>query len=665
MALKKNKSGILNPGTTFEKYTVEKLLGRGGMGAVYLVRHNVLDTQFALKVLSPAVAEQNRQFVDRFIREAKLACKIRHPNLIAVHDAGQNAASGMYYIVMDYVSGGSVRELLKKEHRVRPERALAIITQIAAALEVAHAHHMVHRDIKPDNIMFAADGTAKLADLGIAKSTDDQDTMLTMAASVFGTPSYMSPEQAMDSSKVDTRADIYSLGIVFYEMLAGKRPYHGDSSIQILSQVVADTEIPDIRTVCPEIPADLAELIAGMTAKKLDKRISDPTELLRRLNGIDVRELSSVSVSGGDGRVGAVEVTLPTVTDGVPGRSSAGRDVDVTLPTVATEDSGRDPGGAGEPSVTLPTVTAPTAAVSGSPSAPVARDVDKTVAMEQKQRPEALAEQRRREASEQRKKIVIIVCIVLFAVICVAAGLGIWFIVRGKFVAPVAPAKPDAPVRVETPAPIPAPKAEADAPGRDENAGSQVKTETASATSPADVPAVGTRTVATGEIAPPVPEQPPPEIASDPLPKGGIVLLSGASPAALAAKSALSREFGNSAVSFQAAESMGGYRKTLGAIIKSAPSIVIIAFADKYARDRISKSSFENIIRYHADRLHDSAIPFIFMLSPEGGEAGENSQLHFFNEALGELGKLRSIPVINSDGLQDADLVRMVKELKK
>ena len=161
--IKNNKGSddTLKPGMVFEKYTVVKLLGQGGMGSVYLVRHNVLDSLFALKILASDVATKNKQFVDRFIREAKLACKIRHPNLIAVHDAGQNQKNGLYYIVMDYVSGGSVRDLLKKTHRIPPDQALSIITQVADALTAACAHHMVHRDIKPDNIMFAADGSVK------------------------------------------------------------------------------------------------------------------------------------------------------------------------------------------------------------------------------------------------------------------------------------------------------------------------------------------------------------------------------------------------------------------------------------------------------------------------------------------------------------------------
>ena len=296
----KNEDSILKPGTVFEKYTIEKFLGKGGMGAVYLARHHVLDSLFAIKTLSPEVASQSRQFVDRFIREAKLACKIKHPNLIAVHDAGKNAESGTYYIVMDYVSGGSLRDLLRQKSHLPPEQAIRIISQMAAALEAACHFGMVHRDIKPENIMFAADGTAKLADLGIAKSTDEQDTVLTIAASVFGTPSYMSPEQAMDSSRVDIRADIYSLGIVFFEMLAGQLPYSGKGTIQILSQVIAEEEIPDVRTFVPDVSPEIAALISAMTEKKLENRLRTPAELRKRLLAISRREFQSLPLPSPD-----------------------------------------------------------------------------------------------------------------------------------------------------------------------------------------------------------------------------------------------------------------------------------------------------------------------------------------------------------------------------
>ncbi len=391
----KPKDASLKPGTLFEKYSVVKELGRGGMGAVYLVRHTVLDSPFALKILAPDIAKKNKQFVDRFIREAKLACKIKHPNLIAVHDAGQNPQNGLYYIIMDYVPGGSVRDLLKKTHRIAPGRALEIITQVAGALSAAKAHHMVHRDIKPDNIMFTADGAAKLADLGIAKSTDEQDTMLTMASSVFGTPAYMSPEQAKDSSKVDSRADIYSLGIVLYEMLSGKRPFSGDTTIQILSQVMDPESTPDIRKVCPETPQDLADLIARMTEKNLEKRIPDPDTLVRELKKIrlpdqiasrPLRTRGEILVDKQTGTIpmngaSAGEATMPTMATAAPAgdvtmptMTTAAPAGDVTMPTMATAAPQVTPATEDSPEVTMPTMATAAPPVSDSANEPQVAD---------------------------------------------------------------------------------------------------------------------------------------------------------------------------------------------------------------------------------------------------------------------------------------------------
>ena len=281
-----DKNIPLAPGSVFEKYTILKQLGSGGMGAVYLVKHNLLDTLFALKVLHPDIAEQNASCVRRFIREAKLACKIKHPNLIEVHDAGQNAETGIYYIVMDYVSGGSVRSRLNKIKYFSLAESLKIIEGVACALNAAQTLNLVHRDIKPENIMFAGDDSIKLADLGIAKFSSSGETSLTMTSSVFGTPSYMSPEQAKDSSKVDCRADIFSLGIVFYEMLSGELPFTGNTTMEILAQLVSDTPVPDIRSSCKDIPDDAAGLIADMTCKDIEKRIQTPAELLTRLKAV-------------------------------------------------------------------------------------------------------------------------------------------------------------------------------------------------------------------------------------------------------------------------------------------------------------------------------------------------------------------------------------------
>ena len=274
---------MLPPGSTFGRYTVVRLLGQGGMGTVYLVRHDVLETEFALKVLSADIAGRTGLFVQRFIREAKLSSRIRHPNVVAVHDAGLDEATGLYYLVMDYMPGGTLRDRMLREPKMALCDALRIVRDVAAALAAAAQFGMVHRDIKPENVMFDAQGVAKLADLGIAKSSVKGDSVLTMANAVFGTPAYMSPEQARDSGKVDARADIYSLGIVLYEMLCGLRPYKEGSPIGVIAQVISPTPIPDVREERPDVPESVARLVSDMCDKNVRRRIASASNLCARI----------------------------------------------------------------------------------------------------------------------------------------------------------------------------------------------------------------------------------------------------------------------------------------------------------------------------------------------------------------------------------------------
>jgi len=274
------KRDIFAPGEKFRGYVVERLLGKGGLGAVYLVRHEMLDTLFALKVLYPDVALENDSYVKRFLREAKIATRIRHPNLVAVHDCGYDEPRGLYYLVMDYVSGGDLRQAIAFAGRFEPDRSVEVIMQIASALEAAQKFRVVHRDIKPENIMIQPDGLVKLVDLGIAKSDDINESLNTRTESVFGTPAYVAPEQALDPADVDTRADIYSLGVVLFEMIAGKPPYDGPNAPEILAQTLSEEPFPDIRDFNADVNPLLAVLIRRMCVKERDRRIPDPTALL-------------------------------------------------------------------------------------------------------------------------------------------------------------------------------------------------------------------------------------------------------------------------------------------------------------------------------------------------------------------------------------------------
>lgn len=336
------QDSILKNGSRFGKYTIERLLGRGGMGAVYLGRHQMLGSLFALKVLDAAMAKRSGDFVTRFIREAKLASNIRHPNLAAVHDAGLDEEQGLYYLVMDYLPGGNLRDRLSERGRLPPDEAVRIVRQIAAALVTADLHGMVHRDIKPENIMFAADGSAKLTDLGIAKGNGEQDTLVTMPAVVFGTPAYMAPEQATDASSVDRRADIWSLGVVFYEMLSGRRPYEGDGLGSVVAQLLAPDPFPDIHAVVPDVPDALAELVREMCTKDRDKRLSSPRELIARLGARDLHPMQRpVDVPGIAQVTMATQVTMSTQatvsTDIVVASATNEGSAMIMEPVIATE----------------------------------------------------------------------------------------------------------------------------------------------------------------------------------------------------------------------------------------------------------------------------------------------------------------------------------------
>lgn len=272
----------LKAGDRFGDYTVEKLLGKGGMGAVYLVR--ALDgSHYAVKVMYPEKMTHDLRL--RFAREADFAMKIRHKNLISVYDVGEDPETGLCYIIMDYVSGGTLSDRIKARGRMPIDEAVKITLQVAAALDVAHRNGLVHRDIKPDNIMFGADGTPKLADLGVARFDDDRKTMVTTTGMVIGTPAYMSPEQLMDSHNIDSRADIYSLGVVLYEMLAGERPNSGSTAVELLAKAIKGEPLPDIREICPEISAAIAHVLSLMCASKPEDRPATSVgaaELLRK-----------------------------------------------------------------------------------------------------------------------------------------------------------------------------------------------------------------------------------------------------------------------------------------------------------------------------------------------------------------------------------------------
>ncbi len=235
--LEDDPSSIIN--TVLDgQYQIESMLGKGGMGAVYRARHILLGDRVAIKVLPPEV-RTNADWLRRFRREGQAARRFRHPNAVTVYDL-RTASDGTIYMVMEYVEGHTLSEEMKRRGPLAPAEAFQILEPIMSVLHTAHAMGVVHRDLKPENIMMGkadiGEPVVKLLDLGIAKMREIAGadgggaTALTMAGQVLGTPYYMSPEQWGElprdgDSEIDGRADIYSLGLVFYEMIVGKRPY--------------------------------------------------------------------------------------------------------------------------------------------------------------------------------------------------------------------------------------------------------------------------------------------------------------------------------------------------------------------------------------------------------------------------------------------------------
>ena len=269
---------LFSEGREIGKYIIGKRIGKGGMGEIYLAKHKTLGIYRALKVLPKDIREDNAEFFERFIREAKLASEIRHHNVVGVMDVETDPSFGFPYIVMEYVDGGSLRNSLNSNKRLSEEQAIVIVEAVASALRAAEAHKIVHRDIKPDNIMFTQEGEVKLADLGIAKN-GDIDNDLTRTNTIIGTPAYLPPEQAQNAKHVDCRADIYSLGATFYEMLTGELPYPGNNTFEIIHKLVTEP-VPDPRDLNPEISSASASIVMKMLAKDPKDRFQNAGELL-------------------------------------------------------------------------------------------------------------------------------------------------------------------------------------------------------------------------------------------------------------------------------------------------------------------------------------------------------------------------------------------------
>jgi eukaryotic-like serine/threonine-protein kinase len=261
-----------------DRYRLERELGRGGMATVFLAHDFRHDRPVALKVLHPELAATLGP--ERFLREIKLAARLQHPHILTVHDSGET--DGQLWFTMPFVEGESLRDRLRRDKQLPVEDALRIATDAARALDYAHQHGVVHRDIKPENLLLTTDGSTLVADFGIARALSGGEEQLTQTGMSVGTPAYMSPEQAAGQRQLDARTDIYSLGCVLYEMLAGEPPFAGPTAQAVIAKRLSG-EVPRVRHVRPSVPEELEHAVSQALALIAADRFASAAEFARAL----------------------------------------------------------------------------------------------------------------------------------------------------------------------------------------------------------------------------------------------------------------------------------------------------------------------------------------------------------------------------------------------
>ena len=271
-------AGGRTSGYKVDRYVLLDLIGQGGMGRVYLARDTRLNRRVALKILSPERIN-NPRAIARFQREARVGAQLQHENLVRIYDFGES--NGRYFLVMEYIEGKTIATLISEQGPMPPATAVRLVRQVALGLEHAHRKGLIHRDVNPYNILVTHDGTAKLADLGLAIDLADEDRVTRDGATV-GTFDYVAPEQARHSHAADIRSDIYSLGCTLYHMCTGQVPFPGPSLPEKLFGHQAIEPTPLCRMV-PGLPEGLSEIVQRMMKKSPDERYATPMQVAQAL----------------------------------------------------------------------------------------------------------------------------------------------------------------------------------------------------------------------------------------------------------------------------------------------------------------------------------------------------------------------------------------------
>ncbi|HON44836.1 MAG TPA: serine/threonine-protein kinase, partial [Planctomycetota bacterium] len=269
-------------GKTLGNCRIEKLIGKGAMSDVYLAHYLKLGIPVAIKIVSFINESEQRakRFQKRFLQEVQFISKLEHPNIVKVYNAGEE--DGYWYMIMEYVAGINLLKMIESKGHLSVKETLFFMHEIVSALKVSHEKGIIHRDIKPGNILITPTGHCKLVDFGLAKGTNI-DASISHEGQIVGTIFYISPEQAIGSKQVDCRTDFYSLGVTLFQMLTGKLPYPGRTPIQVIQQHL-EAPIPSVRDFNPEIPEILDQIIKKMMAKKPSQRYASANQILEQIS---------------------------------------------------------------------------------------------------------------------------------------------------------------------------------------------------------------------------------------------------------------------------------------------------------------------------------------------------------------------------------------------